>query len=76
MSQEAFEAKKNFVDRELSRCIAAAYDGVSRLEFKYHDDGEESVIIRFADGYFKIACTTGDSLSGIMMDVMRALAGV
>ncbi len=76
MSMEQFEQKRQFVTRELSRCVAAAYDGVSRLEFEYHEGGEESVIIRFANGYIKTVNTTGDSLRAILMDVLRALAEV
>lgn len=74
MSMEQFEQKRQFVNRELSRCVAAAYDGVSRLEFEYHEGGEESVIIRFANGYIKTVNTTGDSLHSILLDVLRALA--
>ncbi|BAK99186.1 hypothetical protein OBV_19880 [Oscillibacter valericigenes Sjm18-20] len=76
MSMEQFEQKRQFVTRELSRCIAAAYEGVSRLEYKYHDGGEESVIIRFDNGYIKTENVTGDSLHAIMIDVLRALVEV
>lgn len=74
MNMEQFEQKRQFVTRELSRCIAAAHGGVRRLEYAYHEDGEERVIIRFSNGYSKTVCTTGDSLGGVMLDVLRALA--
>lgn len=76
MSMEQFEQKKAFVTRELSRCVAASHEGVDRLEYEYHEGGEESVIIRFANGYIKTVNTTGDSLRAILLDVLRALAEV
>lgn len=76
MSMEQYEAKRQFVARELSRCIAAAYGGVARLEYEYHEDDEETVIIRFDNGYHKTVSVSGDSRSGIMTDVMIALSGV
>lgn len=76
MSMEEFEQKRQFVTRELSRCITASHEGVIRLEFEYHDGGEESVIIRFSNGYIKTENVTGDSLHAIMIDVLRALAEV
>ncbi len=77
MSMEQFEQKRQFITRELSRCITASHKGVSRLEFEYHDEGgEESVIIRFANGYIKTVNVTGDDLRAILLDVLRALAEV
>jgi hypothetical protein len=76
MSMEQFEQKRQFVTRELSRCITASHEGVSRLELEYHDGGEESVIIRFANGYIKAVNVTGDSFPAVMLDVLRALAEV
>lgn len=76
MSKEQFEQKKAFVTRELSRCIAASHEGVDRLEYEYHDSGDECVVIRFASGYHKSVNTTGDSLHSILLDVLRALAEV
>lgn len=76
MSMEQYEAKRQFVTRELSRCICAAYGGVSHLEYEYYEDDEEAVIIRFDNGYHKTVSVSGDSRSGIMTDVMIALAGV
>lgn len=76
MSMEEFEQKRQFVMRELSRCIIASHEGVTHLELEYHDSGEESVIIRFTNGYIKTVNITGDSLRAILMDVLRALAEV
>lgn len=77
MSMEQFEQKRQFITQELSRCIIASHEGVSRLEFEYHDEGgEESVIIRFTNGYIKTVNVTGDSLRAAMLDVLRALAEV
>jgi len=76
MSMEAFEQKRQFITRELSRCITASHEGVTRLEFEYHDGGEESVIIRFDNGYIKTVNVTGDDCRAVMLDVLRALAEV
>lgn len=78
MSQETFEAKKNFVTRELSRCIAASHPGVVKLEYHMHDDGDgwqydEIVIIRFDSGFTKRVNVTGNSLHAIVVDVLSAL---
>ena len=76
MSMQEFEQKRQFVTRELSRCIVASHEGVNHLEFEYHEGGEESVIIRFDNGYIKTVNVTGDSSPAIMIDVLRALAEV
>ena len=77
MSMEQFELMRQFVTRELSRCITASHEGVDRLESEYHDEGgEESVIIRFSNGYIKTVNVTGDSRHAVMIDVLRALAEV
>lgn len=77
MSQETFEAKKNFVTRELSRCIAASHPGVVKLEYHMHDDGgsaqDEVVIIRFDTGFTKRVNVTADSLHATAADVLSAL---
>lgn len=77
MSQETFEAKKNFVARELSRCIAASHPGVMKLEYQLHDDGDrvqdEVVIIRFDTGFTKRVNVTADSLHATVADVLSAL---
>jgi len=77
MSHDTFEAKKNFVARELSRCIAASHPGVVNLEYHLLDDGDrvqdEIVIIRFDSGYPKRVNVTADSLHAIVSDVLSAL---
>ena len=72
MTMQAFEIKRQFVTRELSRAVAAAHEGVERLEYRYCEDGEETVTIRCANGYSKV-CVTADSLHAVMVDVLRAL---
>ena len=67
MSMQKFEIKRQFVTRELSRCITVSPEGVTKLEFEYHDVGEESVIILFDNGYIKTVNVTGDSLHAIMI---------
>ncbi|WP_294855646.1 hypothetical protein [uncultured Oscillibacter sp.] len=76
MSMEQFEQKKAFVTRELSRCVTAVDGNVSKLEYQFTDDGQESVIIRFSNGYIKTVDVTGDSLYSVMFNVVEALAEV
>lgn len=76
MSMEQFEQKKAFVQRELSRCVAAVDGNVSKLEYQFTDDGQEGVIIRFSNGYIKTVDVTGDSLYSVMFNVVEALAEV
>ena len=77
MSQDMFEAKKNFVERELTRCMAAAHDGLHKLEYELRETGgnmmDEVVILRFFGGYCKRISVVGDSLHAIALDVLRAL---
>lgn len=78
MSHDTFEAKKNFVARELSRCIIAAHSDVKSLEYKldeYPSSGElcETVVVRHTDGFIRRVCVTGDSLHAIIASVNYAL---
>nr|DAP02143.1 MAG TPA: hypothetical protein [Caudoviricetes sp.] len=73
MTMQVFEIKRQFVMRELSRAVAAAHEVVERLEYRYCEDGEETVTIRCANGYSKAVCVTADSLHAVMVDVLRAL---
>ena len=62
MSFDTYEAKKNFVNQTLSRCVAAMYPRVIRLEYQLHEnDGaqEELVMIQCADGYVRRVGVTG-----------------
>lgn len=45
-----FDQKKAFISRTFSRCVAEMCPGVVRLEYHAHDNGDEVVIIRCADG--------------------------
>lgn len=77
MSHETFEAKKNFVTRELSRCICAAHPDVKSLDYQLKDYPEgglcETVIVRFLDGYIKRVCVSGDSMHAMISDVNYAM---
>jgi len=78
MSHEMFESKKNFVARELSRCICAAHPDVKSLEYilkEYPSSGElcETVVIRHLDGFIRRVCVTGDSLHAMIASVNYAL---
>lgn len=59
MNPSAFETKKRFVTCTLSRCVAAMYPRVCRLEYHLHDNGDEVVVIRCMDGYTARVDVTG-----------------
>lgn len=44
------DQKKNFIAKTFSRCVAEMCPGVVRLEYHLHDNGDEVVIIRCANG--------------------------
>lgn len=59
MSYEAYAAKKDFVSKTLSRCVAAMYPRVACLEYHLHDGVDEVIIIRCVNGYTKRIDVTG-----------------
>lgn len=77
MSHDTYEVKKNFVTRELSRCICAAHPDVKSLEYQLTDypDGSlcETVVIRCFDGYIRRVCVSGDSLHAMIAAVNYAM---
>lgn len=62
MRYEAFAAKKEFVCKTLSRCVAAMYPRVARLEYHLHDGGDEIIIVRCVNGYTRRISVTGMDL--------------
>ena len=73
MSREMYNEKKKFVGGPLLRCLSFAHPELSDLIYQLGDDLEETVIIRFLDGYIRRVCVSGDSLHAIITDVNRAL---
>ena len=66
--------KKAFVDNELSKVIKAATNGaVKELLYLTPDDYEEIVEIAYENGYVKQARVSGDSLWGILVDVVKVV---
>lgn len=78
MRRETYESKKNFVTRELSRCIAASHPGVVKVEYHPHDDGrqvDEVALLRFDSGYTQRVDVTGKDLHETLREVLEALEG-
>jgi len=76
MNHEMYEAKKNFITRELLRMLQAACPEVKLLEYRIDSDRtdfEEIVTIRFIDGYVKRVDVTADGLLACARDVLGAL---
>lgn len=80
MRQEAYEAKRDFVTHALSRCIAASFPGVVKVEYHLHnrEDGgvDEVVLVRFAGGYLMRVYVTGHDARETLLDVLAALAAL
>ena len=75
MSYEAYTAKKDFVSKTLSRCVAAMYPRVSKLEYHLHDGGDEVIIIRCVNGYTKRVYVTGMDLRQTTDSVLAEFDG-
>ena len=75
MNQTRFDIKKNFLSRTFSRCLAEMCPGVVRLEYHLHDNGDEVVIIRCADGNTRRVDVTGldlqESVEAILAELNR-----
>lgn len=50
MNQITLNVKKNFLSRTFSRCVAEMCPGIVKLEYHFHDNSDEVVIIRCVDG--------------------------
>ena len=72
MSEEHM-AKKAFVDGSLARMLGEMSGG-DIVSVEYQEEGyEEFVHVVYGNGYQKRACVTGDSLRGILEDVIDAI---
>lgn len=49
MNQITLNVKKNFLSRTFSRCVAEMFPGIVKLEYHFHDNSDEVVIIRRVD---------------------------
>lgn len=75
MSELTYEAKKDFVDHAMSRCIAAMYPQVCRTEYRVRVDigePEEWVVLRLAGGYSRRVDVTAMDLRETMDAVLAA----
>lgn len=61
------DKRADFVNNELSTCIAAAYSYIARVEWVDSD----TVDIVCNNGYRYHVCITADSESGILADVVN-----
>lgn len=75
MNQTRFDVKRNFLSRTFSRCLAEMCPGVVRLEYHLHDDGDEVVIIRCADGSTRRVDVTGLDLQQSVEAILETLNG-
>ena len=73
-----YDVKKNFIARTFSRCVAEMCPGVVRLEYHAHDNGDEVVLIRCADGTTRRVDITGlelrQSVDAILAELNREAA--
>jgi hypothetical protein len=74
---EVYAEKKVFATQELARCLRAACPEVALVEYRLQDTEnsapEESVIIRFQDGFYKTVSVSADSLMAMARDVFAAI---
>lgn len=75
MNQMTLDVNKNFLSRTFSRCLAEMCPGVVRLEYHLHDDGDEVVIIRSADGNTRRVDDTGLDLQESVNAILAELNG-
>ena len=75
MNQTRFDVKRNFLSRTFSRCLAEMCPGVVRLEYHLHDDSDEVVIIRCADGSTRRVDVTGLNLQQSVEIILETLNG-
>lgn len=75
MNQMTLDVKKNFLSRTFSRCLAEMCPGVVRLEYHLHDDGDEVVIIRCANGTTRRVDVTGMELWQSVNAILAELNG-
>ena len=59
MNQITLNVKKNFLSRTFSRCVAEMCPGIVKLEYHFHDNSDEVVIIRCVDGSTRRVDVTG-----------------
>lgn len=81
MGHDTFESKRNFVTGPLRRCMSAALPELSDLEYRLEDNCDtgglqETIIIRFGDGYVQRMCVTGQSLVDIAIHVPQKAMGI
>ena len=72
------DQKKNFISRTFSRCVAEMCPGVRCLEYYLHDNGDEVVIIRCANGSTRRVDVTGlelqESVETLLDELSREVA--
>lgn len=75
MNKTTLYVKKNFLSKNFSNCLAEMCPGVVRLEYQLHDDGDEDVIIRCADGSSHRVDVTGLELWQSVNAILAELNG-
>ena len=69
------DQKKNFISKTFSRCVAEMCPGVVRLEYHLHDNGDEVIIIRCANGSTRRVDVTGLDLQESVAAILAELNG-
>ena len=67
------DQKKNFIAKTFSRCVAEMCPEVVRLEYHLHDNGDEVVIIRCANGSTRRVDVTGLDLQQSVEAILAVL---
>ena len=71
----AFTVKRNFIGKTFSHCVAEMCPGVVRLEYHDHDNGDETVIVRYGAGDTQRVDVTGLDLQESVAAILSALNG-
>lgn len=67
--------KLNFIGRTFSQCVAEMCPGVVRLEYHGHDNGDETVTVRYGAGDTRRVDVTGLDLQESVEAILEALHG-
>ena len=62
MSEQTYERKRDFINHSMSRCVAAMYPNVCRVDYRIRETDEglrETAMIYLAGGYSRRVDVTG-----------------
>lgn len=73
MNQITLNVKKSFLSRTFSRYVAEMCPGIVKLEYHFHDNSDEVVIIRCVDGSTRRVDVTGLDLQQSVETILAVL---